>query len=146
MLSGRKNILYFLILFCWRCTPEATSVSHIVIFSQHWSCMQLPLSFYLGVISYHSQQLPLLLESGTAAQHACYHDNGSSQDQYVGGGSVGLGGEEAYVVALFHQGPNTHCHHNASCQLGEKGTGWIQVSFSGQSVKAKQLRFWSRKQ
>ncbi|XP_034733457.1 CD151 antigen-like [Etheostoma cragini] len=77
-------------------------------------------SLYPDVISYHSQEPPLLLEGGTAAQHACYHDDGSSEDQYVGGGSVGLGREKADVVALLNQGPNTHRHHNAACHLGEE--------------------------
>ena len=86
------------------------------------------------VISYHSQQPPLLLEGGAAAQHACYHDDGSSQDQYVGGGSVGLGGEKADVVALLHQGPNTHRHHNAPCHLG------------GEHVIRAETRLWSLKQ
>lgn len=90
------------------------SVSHT------FTNVQLLLSLCPDVISYHSQQSPLLLEGGAAAQHACYHDDGSSQDQYVGGGSIGLGGEKADVVALLNQGPNTHRHHNAPCQLGEE--------------------------
>lgn len=80
------------------------------------------------MISYHSQQLPLLLEGATAAQHTRYHDAGTSQDQYVGGCSVGLGGEKADVVALLNQGPNTHRHHEATCQLKEETHDGNQIS------------------
>lgn len=59
----------------------------------------------------------MLLEGGAAAQHARYHDDSSSHDQYVGGGSVRLGGEQADVVALLHQGPDAHRQHDAPCQL-----------------------------
>lgn len=76
------------------------------------------LSLQRGASSYHTQQPPVLLECGAAAQHACYHDDDSSQDEDVGGGGVGLGGEEADVVGLLDQGPNTHRHHDAPCQLG----------------------------
>lgn len=100
------------------------------------------LSLYLDVISYRSQQPFLLLEGGTAAQHACYHDDDSSQDQYVGGGSVGLGGEKADVVALQDQGPNTHRHYNAPCQLGEEHM-MSSVSASGQPGK-QEPRLWCR--
>lgn len=70
-----------------------------------------------ATISHHSQQLPVLLEGGAAAQHARYHDDGSGQDQYVGGGNVRLGGQQADVVALLYQGPDAHRQDNATCQL-----------------------------
>lgn len=69
----------------------------------------------------------MFLEGGTAAQHACYHDDGSSQDQNVGGGSIGVGGEKTDVVALLNQGPNTHRHHNSPCQLGEEHITRVQT-------------------
>lgn len=72
------------------------------------------------VISYHTQQPPVLLEGGTAAEHACYHDNDSSQDQNVGRGSVGHRGKKADVVGLLNQSPDPHRHHNTPCQLGEE--------------------------
>lgn len=72
------------------------------------------------VISYHTQQPPVLLEGGTAAEHACYHDNDSSQDQNVGRGSVGHRGKKADVVSLLNQSPDPHRHHNTPCQLREE--------------------------
>lgn len=77
-------------------------------------------------IAHHSQQLPVLLEGGAAAQHARYHDDGSGQDQYVGGGDVRLGGQQADVVALLDQGPDAHRQDDAPCQLeaGAQRWGW----------------------
>lgn len=70
-----------------------------------------------AAISHHSQQLPVLLEGGAAAQHARYHDDGSGQDQYVGGSNIRLGGQQADVVALLYQGPDAHRQDDATCQL-----------------------------
>lgn len=80
------------------------------------------------MISYHSKKPSLLLESGTAAEHARYHDDGSGEDQYVGRCSIGLGGEKANVVALLQQGPNAHPHHNNPCQLEEKARRQTRLS------------------
>lgn len=77
-----------------------------------------------AAISHHSQQLPVLLEGGAAAQHARYHDDGSGQDQYVGGSNVRLGGQQADVVTLLYQGPDAHRQDDATCQLEVEAQQW----------------------
>jgi len=69
--------------------------------------------------AHHTQQPSLLLESGTASQNASHHDDGAGEDQDVGGRGVGLGGQEADVVALLHEGPHAHRHHHAPRHLAE---------------------------
>ncbi|TNN35759.1 hypothetical protein EYF80_054075 [Liparis tanakae] len=71
---------------------------------------------------------------GAAAQHARHHDDDAGQDQDVGGGGVGLGGEQADVVALQHQGPDAHRHHGHARQLGDGQRG------RGQSHMTKSSR------
>lgn len=97
----------------------------------------------------------MLLKGGAAAQHARYHDDGSGHDQYVGGGSVRLGGEQADVVALLHQGPDAHRQHDAPCQLevgahqesrvsqGDKcgrDKGGLKTALFGREIKMMILR------
>ena len=71
-------------------------------------------------LPHHSQQPPLLLEGGAASKHARHHDDGAGQHQDVGGGGVGLGGQQADVLALLHQRPDAHAHHHAPRQLGDR--------------------------
>lgn len=70
--------------------------------------------------TYHSQQVSPLFEGGTATKDTSNHDNNSSHYQDVGGGHVRVGGQQADVVTLFCQGPDSHCHHGTACQLHKK--------------------------
>lgn len=69
-------------------------------------------------MSHHSQKSSFFLKGGAAAQKPCYHDDEPSQAQDVGGDGVDPGGQQADVVTLLHQCPQSYSQHSAPCKLG----------------------------
>lgn len=99
--------------------------------------------------THQPQQVPPLLEGGAAAQHAGNHDDDSGHHQDVGCGLVGARGQQADVVTLEGQGPDTHCHDGQAGQLrttrrvseprvGARGRGRGRPTHPEAAVVAKQ--------
>lgn len=58
--------------------------------------------------THRGEAAPVLPDDGTEAQEASQHDEGACEDEDVGGGGEGAGGQDTEVAALLHQGPDTH--------------------------------------
>lgn len=66
---------------------------------QHW---------VWGSRTHRGEAAPVLPDDGTEAQEAGHHDKGAREDEDVGRGGEGAGGQDAEVAALLRQRPDTH--------------------------------------
>lgn len=67
-----------------------------------------PQRWVWGSSTHRGEAAPVLPDDGTEAQEAGHHDKGAREDEDVGGGGEGAGGQDAEVAALLHQRPDTH--------------------------------------
>lgn len=88
--------------------------------------------------THHGEAAPVLPDDGAKAQEASHHDEGAGEDEDVGRGGEGAGGQDAEVAALLHQGPHAHGQDGGPAHLqkspnqnrGRGGGGWAQLPFS----------------
>lgn len=64
----------------------------------------------------------VLADDGAEAQEAGQHDEGAREDEDVGRGGEGAGGQDAEVAALLHQGPDAHGHDRGAPDLRDTGS------------------------